>query len=1299
MNMNYFSKDFKEVVAEHTKSHSLKVLRERFKYLSFLQKELLSGDSKNILVDSLSYKVSKTEANITKNRYSNIFPYDYNRVYLRTSRKPSAFDKFPDLYLTYIAAQLNNTFIHKKTIKDLGIDETDITPGTFETPENVGVVHGQCTQKSERGDYINASWIFSPKTAGTQEFIAAQAPINNSISDFWVMVYERKVPLIVMLANLIERGAKKCEQYWPELPGESLILEKEGLHVRYNDLQEILDGAVLIRSFSITSQDTSTNNGAKCGTQSTSHTVFQLHYVNWDDGGVPETFEETMNVLNIVPDLLKKGKDAGILDLSKINSNSKNSGAEHANNIENSDTKDSHGPIVVHCSAGCGRTVMRLNNTSDCVAASVEDLLAFYNTNSSTGLSSQDARARVNSYGLNVLARKDEESLFVKFFTGIFTNPMVLLLLGSSVVSVIVGNYDDAFSITLAILIVSVVGFVQEYKSEQTLKALNDLVPHYCNVVRDGANAVINADSLVPGDIVIFSTGDRIPADIKLIEAVHLEIDESSLSGESESRFKTVTRTDSSQTVQSQQPSYNNFNADLSFSDQYNIGFMGTLVRNGNGKGVVIFTGSNTEFGKIHSMLNEIEEPRTPLQQNMDKLGAQLSITSFIVIGAIMLIGLIQRKGWMNMFTIGVSLAVAAIPEGLSIVVTVTLAVGVFKMAKRKAICKKLPSVETLGSTSVICVDKTGTLTMNKMEVQYLYTVSEGLVSISPDSTNKIFSSWSYSQLLKVGNMCNNAKLNAEGSLIGQATDIAMLNIALKIRNVDERDRFSRISEIPFNSENKKMSVVYPSFADQEFAQDLGNRLQSRQSSIVYVKGALESIIELCTTHYSSLGKMVELTDTIKNEIFTHAEHLSHRGLRVVATAMGSTDNVLSFVGFHVMKDPPRPGVENTVRSLIKAGLRVVMITGDSGKFCFFIYDTALAIASSVGILVSSGTYSYMTGTQLDNISDIELSQRIRNVSVFARTTPRHKVKIVRALQSIGEVVGMTGDGVNDAPALRLADIGISMGLGGTEVAKEASDLILVNDDLSTILAAIEEGKSIFSNIQNFLTFQLSTSVAALSLVALSTTFGLPNPLNAMQILWINILMDGPPAQSLGVEPPDAQVMSRPPRPKNDPILSTIVIKKILVSAFIILSGTMFIYVSEMQDGVVTARDTTMTFTTFVFFDLFNAFSCRSATKSVNEIGVFSNVALNYAVIASFLGQLGVIYLPFLQSIFQTEPLSLFDLLKLILLSSSVLFVNEIMKNRDYIVSKFWPGKKYQSVNNPRISISTFDNDSLTSIV
>ncbi|KAJ2817098.1 High affinity Ca2+/Mn2+ P-type ATPase-like protein, partial [Coemansia furcata] len=406
-----------------------------------------------------------------------------------------------------------------------------------------------------------------------------------------------------------------------------------------------------------------------------------------------------------------------------------------------------------------------------------------------------------------------------------------------------------------------------------------------------------------------------------------------------------------------------------------------------------------------------------------------------------------------------------------------------------------------------------------------------------------------------------------------------------------------------------------------------------------------------------------KLSEKVLEGISNHSNQLSLRGLRVVAAAFGNVPTEMVFGGLFVMHDPPRDNVASTISHLMAAGVRTVMITGDSEK-------TAVSVARSIGIPVVGESRGCMMGAQLDRVSDAELAEHIKEVSVFARATPKHKVRIVRALQAAGDVVAMTGDGVNDAPALRLADIGVSMGENATDVAKEAADVVLVNDDLSTILSAIEEGKNIFGNIRNFVTFQLSTSVAALTLVALSTLLGLPQPLNAMQVLWINILMDGPPAQSLGVEPVDPHVMSLPPRAKNANIITRRLITRVLVAAGLIMSGTMAIYVSEMQDGEVTARDTTMTFTTFVCFDMFNALTCRSTRRSVFDFGLFTNTAFNFAVAGSLLGQLGVIYMPFLQRVFQTEALGLFDIVKILVLSSTVLWVDEAFK--------WWEARKHQ---------------------
>ncbi|KAJ1966433.1 High affinity Ca2+/Mn2+ P-type ATPase-like protein [Dipsacomyces acuminosporus] len=884
-----------------------------------------------------------------------------------------------------------------------------------------------------------------------------------------------------------------------------------------------------------------------------------------------------------------------------------------------------------------------LKTTNEYALDEAEAVLDALCSQPATGLSTKNALERQQVYGRNTLEHDEEEGILMKFVKSIVTNSMVMMLFGSAGISVLVGNWDDAFSITLAILIVSTVGFVQEYRSEKSLEALTSLVPNYCHAIRDGESTRILADFLVPGDIIKFSTGDRIPADVRIVKAHHLEIDESALTGESEALSKTSERV-----VLQGAPML--ASTELSFADRKNIGFMGTLVRHGHGIGVVVRTGSDTEFGKIHAMMQDIEVPRTPLQKDMDTLGQQLSMISFVIIGLIFVIGLVQGKAWLEMFTIGVSLAVAAIPEGLPIVVTVTLALGVFKMAKRKAICRKLPSVETLGAVNVICADKTGTLTMNRMEVEYIYSPANGLTALNTDDLASIAQTRSYMQLLRIGNICNNAIADEKGAFIGQATDIAILNSVMKVRQFDERERVERLAEAPFSSETKFMQVAISGNYESALPQKPGS-----SQNVLYVKGALEIILEKCTTYFGNGGKPERLSEKVVDDITNHSNQLSQRGLRVVAAAFGTSADEMVFSGLFVMRDPPRENVGQTIQHLMNAGVRTVMITGDSEK-------TAVSVARNIGIPVVGDHRGCMVGSQLDKLTDYELAEHIKEISVFARATPKHKVRIVSALQKAGDVVAMTGDGVNDAPALKLADIGISMGENATDVSKEAADLILVNDDLSTILSAIEEGKSIFNNIRNFITFQLSTSVAALSLVALSTMLGLPQPLNAMQVLWINILMDGPPAQSLGVEPVDPDVMKQPPRSKSANIITRRVVTRVLVAAALIVTGTMAVYVSEMQDGAVTARDTSMTFTTFVCFDMFNALTCRSTRRSVFEFGLFSNTAFNFAVAGSLLGQLGVIYLPFLQRVFQTEALGLFDIAKILLLSSTVLWVDEAFK-------------------------------------
>lgn len=901
-------------------------------------------------------------------------------------------------------------------------------------------------------------------------------------------------------------------------------------------------------------------------------------------------------------------------------------------------------------------------NTSSAMYCSmtVDETASRLHTSLEFGLDSQqDATYRKSIHGSNELTSEEKESITIKFLQQFYENPLILLLIGSAVLSFLMSNTDDAISITLAIIIVITVGFVQEYRSEKSLEALNKLVPPSAHLTRGNHSSTVLASNLVPGDLVHFSVGDRIPADVRITEAVHLEIDESNLTGETNPVHKDTEAIKSG----------NAFGV-IGVSQRACIAYMGTLVCSGYGKGIVVGTGHNTEFGSVFEMMNEVSAPKTPLQTSMDKLGQELSYMSFGAIAVIGLIGVIQGKQFLEMLQIAVSLAVAAIPEGLPIIVTVTLALGVLRMAKEKAIMRRLPSVETLGSVNVICSDKTGTLTKNRMSLRTLWTMEMGgdgdkkpwFVVDNQEKTIGIPNN-AASLTLQIGTFCNNTRISDEtGKYVGNPTDIAFMDSLSKFGMDDVRNTRTRIHETPFSSLRKWMSVSC--------------HHGEKEKATVYVKGAFEKVIPFCKTYLTNDGKQEKLDESHTKSVMNIATSMAREGVRIIALAYGNNQPTsddphdLVFAGLVGMYDPPRDGVDKSISKLMQGGVKVVMITGDSEA-------TALSIARQIGMPVSGGESTVMNGETLERLSTQDLAQAMDHISVFARTTPEHKLSIVRALQSRGDVVAMTGDGVNDAPALKLADIGISMGEGGTDVAKEAADMILVDDDFSTILNAIKEGKAIFNNIQSFLAFQLSTSVAALSVVALANLFGLPSPLNAMQVLWINILMDGPPAQSLGVEPVDPAVMSKPPRKRTDHVLTRPLIRRVFQSAIVMTVGTMFIYIGELRDGVVTKRDTTMTFTCFVFFDLFDALACRSATKSAVQIGFFTNKMFNFAVGASIIGQLLVIYTPFLQAVFQTEALGFWDLVKLIFICSTCWIVDEVRKF--YKRRAEWPYSGYST--------------------
>ncbi|KAK4497971.1 hypothetical protein PRZ48_010627 [Zasmidium cellare] len=975
-----------------------------------------------------------------------------------------------------------------------------------------------------------------------------------------------------------------------------------------------------------------------------------------------------------------------------------------------------------------------------------------HSTSLTHGLHPSDASTRLSVQGPNELPQEEPEPLWLRFVKQ-FKETLILLLLASAGISAIMGNFEDAISIAIAVTIVVTVAFVQEYRSEKSLEALNSLVPHYAHVIRtaadehrrasataengepkgpgnsdlpaaEKASTTISASQIVTGDLVMFHTGDRIPADIRIMHAADLSIDESNLTGENEPVGKSAdtitvgTYMNGSTEGATFEQNRLGANGEIRLNDQTNIAFQGTLVRSGYGQGIVIGTGGDTEFGAISASLQEIESPRTPLQQSMDRLGKDLSYMSFGVIGLIMLVGLWRGMKFLELFQIGVSLAVAAIPEGLPIIVTVTLALGVLRMSKRNAIVRRLPSVETLGSVNVVCSDKTGTLTVNHMTATKMWSFGhdqpQDVSKVQTDSPNGATTQ----AVLRTANIVNNGRLNthshgpvtaasaavlantggaddlanAKSRWAGQPTDVALLDLLDTFHEDDVRTRVGdRKHEIPFSSERKWMGVIMGGMDGGDTA---------------YIKGALERVIGRCDTYISTQGGEVIFDDKRRQEVDEAARKMAEEGLRVLAFASGpvrikasrdtsksrplgesrsstpasmlgrsganqlgeDTYSGLCFAGLVGMSDPPRKGVDRSIRRLMAGGVKVIMITGDAET-------TAIAIAKKLGMPVNMSSAigsPVLRGDQVDQMSEAELAEAMTRISIFARTSPDHKLKIISALQQRGDVVAMTGDGVNDAPALKKADIGISMGKLGTDVAKEAADMILTDDDFSTILSAIEEGKGIFYNIQNFLTFQLSTSVAALGLVMMSSLGGWKNPLNAMQILWINILMDGPPAQSLGVEPVDPALLTQPPRPRNARVLTPRLIRRVLQSATIILLGTLFTYVSNLTPSdllahSVSARDTTLTFTQFVLFDMFNALTCRSATKSVllGEVPIFGgdkaegNRMFNYAVAGSLLGQGLVIYFPPLQGVFQTEALGVLDLVRLVAMASLVLWVDE----------------------------------------
>lgn len=858
-------------------------------------------------------------------------------------------------------------------------------------------------------------------------------------------------------------------------------------------------------------------------------------------------------------------------------------------------------------------------------------------TDMEEGLSWKEAEARLAKVGPNQLQDPTTISAFALLLNQ-FKDFMVLILLIATLISGLLGEYTDALTIIAIVILNAILGFVQEFRAEKSLQALKELAAPTAHVIREGELSEIPASELVPGDIVYFEAGDRIPADVRLFEVKDLYVEESALTGESVPVHKELGLLAP---------------GDVSIGDQYNMCFMGTLVTRGAGQGMVVATGMQTAMGQIAELLNTQETMQTPLQQRLEQLGKILITVAILLTMMVVITGIWHGQAVYDMFLAGVSLAVAAIPEGLPAIVTIALALGVQRMIKRKAIVRKLPSVETLGCASVICSDKTGTLTQNKMTVTRLW-INDELVQVTGGGYEpkgdfslgglkvSFYQKPYIRRMLEYGLLCNNASLQQEekeeGALfkrkqvywdiMGDPTEGALLVVAAKagLWKEELEKSYRRVEEFPFDSSRKMMSVV------------VENQFGDRR---VITKGAPDVLLDRCT-HVFWAGRIIPLTLDIKQKILRANEELANQALRNLAIACkelkrGETvlhetaaERNLIFMGLFGMMDPPREEVKQAILECKQAGIKTVMITGDHQK-------TAEAIALELGIL-SKGDLS-IHGQELQAMDDEEFLKRVERISVYARVSPEHKLRIVKALQEKGHVVAMTGDGVNDAPAIKAADIGIAMGITGTDVAKEASSLILSDDNFSTIKAAIEEGRNIYENIRKFIRYILASNVGEILVMFLAMLLALPLPLVPIQILWVNLVTDGLPAMALGVDKIEKDVMRQPPRNRKESIFARGLGWKIISRGFLIGLTTLAAFWLTLQDNPNDlTKAQTVAFSTLVMAQLIHVFDCRSE-KSIFSRNPLENKWLILAVATSFLMLVGVIYLEALQPIFKTTAL------------------------------------------------------------
>lgn len=871
-------------------------------------------------------------------------------------------------------------------------------------------------------------------------------------------------------------------------------------------------------------------------------------------------------------------------------------------------------------------------------SASADEVIKKYKVDVSSGLSEKEAEKRQAEYGRNKLQAHQRKTLFAMLVSQL-QDALIYVLFGAVIITLLMGEYIDGIIITAVILINATLGVIQEVRAGNAIEALRNLATPRALVKRDNHVKEINSEDIVPGDVVILDAGRYIPADLRLIESVNLQIDESALTGESVAAVK-----DASAVLPE---------GYIPLGDRVNLAYMTTLVTSGRGSGVVIGTGTHTEVGRIATILSEEKQTKTPLEIRLDKLGKTLGKVAVIICLVIFGVSFFQGRDLTEMFLTSVSLAVAAIPEGLAAIVAVVLSIGVTKMAKKNAIIKKLPAVETLGSVNIVCSDKTGTLTQNKMTVQEVFTFT--------DQTQKINASLALSLegiLLAEAMVLSSDATLETGESTGDPTEIALLRLAddLHIDREELQNNQPRIDELAFDSDRKMMSTLH--------------RKEDRY--VVYSKGSIDNLLLKCR-YITEAGEVIPITETHKRIITDASEAMSDKALRTLGVAFKLPDEKISpdrleenlvMIGVVGMIDPPREEVTQAVALAREAGITTIMITGDHKH-------TAFAIAKDLGI--ASDIKEAVTGTDINAMSQPELESRINNYKVFARVSPEHKVNIVKAFKSGGNIVSMTGDGVNDAPSLNAADIGVAMGIGGTDVAKNASDMILADDNFSTIISAIREGRNIYNNIKKSVIFLLSCNIGEVIAMFVSIIAGLPVPLIATQLLWINLVTDSLPAVALGMDPGDKDVMKEKPRTIHENFFSHGAGKRVILAGMLIGVLTIAAFLSGYYikgydpfsrdiPEVAHRYSRTLAFLTLIGCQLFYSFSFRHEHKSIFRIGFFSNKYLMGAVVLGIVLQLVVLHVPVLREAFKLQKISAGDGLLVMVLSVVPLLGNEIIK-------------------------------------